>query len=287
MNPEEIRKQTILALFSDDYLFERLVLKGGNAIHLVHKLALRSSLDLDFSMSGDFEDLDEAKRHLFTALKSHFAALGFIVFDELLTPKPKIQSGEGRSWWGGYELLFKIISREKFHQLSDRGDRLRANALTVGPRQERKFSIDLSKGEYTGAKATVAFGEYAIPVYTLEMIAVEKLRAICQQMPEYEVKGTESHRARDFYDIHLILTQRNIDLDSAENQELIKQIFAAKRVPLDLLGKIVNHREFHRADWPAVLDAVSGVAESYDFYFDYVLAVVQRLQPLWVVDTPC
>ena len=33
MTPEEIRKQTILALFSDEFLFERLVLKGGNAIH--------------------------------------------------------------------------------------------------------------------------------------------------------------------------------------------------------------------------------------------------------------
>ncbi|HTF72474.1 MAG TPA: nucleotidyl transferase AbiEii/AbiGii toxin family protein, partial [Edaphobacter sp.] len=60
MNPEAIRKQTILALFSDEYLFERLVLKGGNAIHFAHQLTLRSSLDLDFSRAGDFEDLDEA-----------------------------------------------------------------------------------------------------------------------------------------------------------------------------------------------------------------------------------
>ena len=61
MNPEETRKQTIIALFSDDYLFERLVLKGGNAIHIAHKLALRSSLDLDFSLAGDFEDLEIAR----------------------------------------------------------------------------------------------------------------------------------------------------------------------------------------------------------------------------------
>lgn len=286
MNPEEIRKQTILALFSDEFLFDRLVLKGGNAIHLVHKLALRSSLDLDFSMAGDFEDLEEAKRHLFASLKNHFSALGYVVIDELLTSKPKVQRSEDRSWWGGYELRFKIISREKFRQLRDRPDRLGVNALTVGPRQERSFSVDLSKSEYIEAKAIVDFGEYPIPVYTLDMIAVEKLRAICQQMPEYEIKGVRTQRARDFYDIHLIVTKRNTDLDSAANHDLIRNIFAAKRVPLELLGRIADYREFHRGDWPAVLDAVGGIANSYDFHFDFVLALVERLKPLWEKDAP-
>ena len=41
--------------------------------------------------------------------------------------------------------------------------------------------VTLSKSEYTGGKTTVDFGEYSIPVYTLEMMAIEKLRAICQQ----------------------------------------------------------------------------------------------------------
>jgi predicted nucleotidyltransferase component of viral defense system len=48
---EDIRKLTITALFSDEVLFEQLVLKGGNALSLVHGISPRDSLDLDFSMS--------------------------------------------------------------------------------------------------------------------------------------------------------------------------------------------------------------------------------------------
>jgi predicted nucleotidyltransferase component of viral defense system len=286
MNPEEIRKQTIIALFSDDYLFERLVLKGGNAIHIAHKLALRSSLDLDFSLAGDFEDLEEAQRHLFSTLKKHFSAIGFVVFDERFVPKPKIQGHDDRPWWGGYELSFKLISREKHDRLRDRLEKMRMDALPVGPKQERTFSVDLSKNEYTASKITIDFGEYSIPVYTLEMIAAEKLRAICQQMPEYGIKGSGARRARDFYDIHLIVTERGIDLRTVENLALIRNIFEAKRVPLSFLKTISDWREFHRGDWPAVINAVGGTLQNYDFYFDFVLGLVEQLEPLWIEDAP-
>jgi len=62
----------------------------------------------------------------------------------------------------------------------------------------------------TAAKVNIEFGEYSIPVYTLEMIAIEKLRATCQQMPEYGIRGAATQRARDFYDIHLIVTSEEL-----------------------------------------------------------------------------
>jgi hypothetical protein len=43
----DIRKLTITALFSDDVLFEQLVLKGGNAMSLIYHISPRVSLDLD------------------------------------------------------------------------------------------------------------------------------------------------------------------------------------------------------------------------------------------------
>lgn len=286
MNPEEIRKQTIIALFSDDYLYKRLVLKGGNAIHLVHKLALRSSLDLDFSLSGDFEDMDEARGHLFTTLKGHFSSLGYVVFDEQLAPKPQIKGHDERPWWGGYELKFKLISREKHQRLQSQLEKMRIDALPVGPKQERTFSVDLSKNEYTEPKINVPFDSYTIPVYTLDMIAAEKLRAICQQMPEYGLKGVPTPRARDFYDIHLILTTRGISLTTPENLSLMTHVFQAKQVPLQFLEQIPRFREFHRTDWPSVVDAVGGKPESFDFYFDFVCGLVKDLHSLWVEDPP-
>ena len=42
------------------------------------------------------------------------------------------------------------------------------------------------------------------------MIAIEKLRATCQQMPEYGIRGAATQRARDFYDIHLIVTSEEL-----------------------------------------------------------------------------
>ena len=42
-----IKKLIIIAMFSDDDLLETLVLKGGNAVDLIHGVAMRGSIDLD------------------------------------------------------------------------------------------------------------------------------------------------------------------------------------------------------------------------------------------------
>jgi hypothetical protein len=84
------------------------------------------------------------------------------------------------------------------------------------------------------------------------MIAIEKIRAICQQMPEYTLQRRPSARARDFYDIYLITAITGMSFSSAENLELVRHIFAAKEVPLNLLEKIQEQRKFHRPDWDSV-----------------------------------
>ncbi len=286
MDFNEIRKNVIIAIFSDDQFMEQLVLKGGNAISLVHRLDYRKSLDLDFSMSGDFQNLEETSQRLFTALRRHFEALSFVVFDEKLTAKPHIDGEDLRPWWGGYELNFKLIGVEKYHRLKERPDKMSSDALVINANQERTFGIDFSKYEYTDPKILVDFESYSIPVYTLEMIAVEKLRALCQQLPEYEIKGRGKRRARDFYDIHLIETNGQLDLGSPENQKLLINIFEAKRVHLSLLGKIETQREFHREDWPAVINAIGKDDLGFDFYFDHTLKIIERLKPLWDVQPP-
>ena len=47
---ERIKKLSIIAMFSDDYLMDILVLKGGNAIDIIYGIASRASLDLDLSL---------------------------------------------------------------------------------------------------------------------------------------------------------------------------------------------------------------------------------------------
>src|SRR5258706_7054219 len=66
---ERIKRLVIVAMFSDDDLMERLVLKGGNALDLVFGVAARASVDVDFSMAGDFdEDLASVHHRLERAL---------------------------------------------------------------------------------------------------------------------------------------------------------------------------------------------------------------------------
>ena len=69
---EEVRCRILIALFSDDELMDTLVLKGGNALALVHKVGLRASVDMDFSMEEPFSDLEEARERIFQTLKREF-----------------------------------------------------------------------------------------------------------------------------------------------------------------------------------------------------------------------
>lgn len=285
MTFEEIRRITIIALFSDDELVDQLVLKGGNALSLIHKVSLRTSLDLDFSLATDFGDLDDARTRIFRALKDRFDSRGYVVFDEQLKRKPRLDGPDERPWWGGYELKFKILEKKKHQQLSNHTEKRSIDAQTVGPGQRRVFTVDFSKNEYTDGKQEFELEDYTIYVYSLEMVVAEKLRAICQQMEEYQLSRGRA-RARDFYDIHRVLSTTDIDLASADNLELIRQIFAAKKVPLTLLDIVPQYRELHRPDWPAVVNSVAASLEEYDFYFDFVLSEIERLETLWIVESP-
>ena len=50
---EKVKRLGVQAMFSDDELLDTLVLKGGNAMALIHRLSTRASIDLDFSMHLD------------------------------------------------------------------------------------------------------------------------------------------------------------------------------------------------------------------------------------------
>jgi hypothetical protein len=80
----------------------------------------------------------------------------------------------------------------------------------------------------------------------------------------------------------VIIDESKIDLTARENLELVRQIFAAKEVPLELMGLTEKYRDFHRQDWPSVEATVGKELKPFDFYFDYVLGVVKKLESLWI-----
>jgi predicted nucleotidyltransferase component of viral defense system len=274
----EIRVIALTAIAADDWLMEHLVLKGGCALELVHHIGGRSSLDIDFSIEGDFADPSQVAQRLQAALAKRFATMGYVVFDFSFREKPE---GSAHRTWGGYLAEFKLIERARHLRLAEVQDGSRRQALVTGPNQKRIFRIELSKHEHCTDKQLVTVRDYDLYVYSPAMIAAEKIRAICQQSVRYSLRRHPAPRPRDFYDIYSIITHTHLEL--ANHADLVRTMFETKAVPLALIGEIPESRGFHEAAWSSVRDAVAEKLQDFDFYFDFVVERTLLLHSLWDV----
>ena len=273
-------------MFSDDALMGRFVLKGGNALDIIHRVSSRASADVDLSIDGDFsaDELLSLGGRVEKALHETFRSDGYHVFDFKLEDRPPELTSDLAHFWGGYRISFKLIESNRYEELKADIEALRRNALQLG--QGSIFSVEISKHEYTAAKTRVELDGYAVFVYSPEMIVCEKLRAICQQMreigPVVKRNRAGSPRARDFVDVETLMCARDVDLSTSENRKLLTRIFASKRVKLALLRKVDEYREFHRTNFEAVAATVKAGVElkQFDQYVDFVLDVIKQLEPL-------
>lgn len=275
-----IRKVIVTAIASDQELAMLLVFKGGNALDMIHNIGNRSSLDLDFSMELDVPDHRAIATRLYSTLTAHFERLGLVLFDWTFAPRPSERPPGAR--WGGYTAEFKLIPRDIYDAHAKDIEKIRRQATEAGPGHLRRFKLEISPFEYCEGKIRVQLDGISVFVYSIEMIAVEKLRAICQQDPSFLLRIHPAPRARDFYDIHAAVTEGGVDFSSPAIHGLIQRIFAAKAVPLSLIRHIHEQREFHRADWPSVQNAVAVKLRQFDYYFEFVLGETEKLQPLWI-----
>lgn len=278
----QIRKIAVSAIAADDILFASLVLKGGNALELAYGIGQRASFDLDFSIECDFEDPANVSERLERSLKDRFDAAGYVVFDYEFKKKPRVQRPGQSPRWGGYEASFKLISRGRWNELGTNIDGKRREAVTTGDGQQRIYRIDISKYEYCEGKIPTTIDEYTCYVYTPAMIATEKMRAICQQMPEYRPRSNPAPRPRDFYDIQAVVEATGMDLLSPSNVELARRVFEAKEVPWGLLLSIRDHAGMHEAAWSEVELAVRGEVKPFAFYLDFVATIAEQLHTLGV-----
>ncbi len=281
---EKIKRLTIIALLSDEMLVGLLVLKGGNAIDIAYNLSSRSSVDIDFSMEKDFstEEWVRLKEQASTILNSEFNKEGLHIFDVNFKERPQKVTDEVKMFWGGYCLDFKIIEKEKFDSLNGEIENIRRNAIPVSGNNSTKFEVDISKYEYVADKRAKDLDGTVIYVYSAEMIALEKFRALCQQNPKYKTvvyNMTSKARGRDFYDIHNLVNSFKIDLSNNKNRALCKLIFDAKHVPLNYLPQLKDQYELHRQSWPSVIATINQreVLHDFDYYFKFVLEIAAKL----------
>jgi predicted nucleotidyltransferase component of viral defense system len=284
---EKIKRQIVLALFSDDTLMDILVLKGGNALNVIYKISDRASIDLDFSIHGDIDSLEEFAARVQKTLQKTLLDCDYVVFDFKFQKRPQVVADESPAFWGGYDVVFKIIEKAKYEQFCTSIEVLRRNATAITSDHQKNFVIQISKHEFCEGKKEVDLDGLTVYVYSPEMIVFEKFRSICQQMREYQYRRkTSTARARDFFDIYTVMHSFSVDLASDYNLMLMKGVFEAKAVPLALLKLLNDYREFHRPDFTAVRNTVTSHVQllTYDDYFDFSLATADSLcQALGVV----
>ena len=286
---QTIKRLALRAMFSDDELMGQLVLKGGNALDLVYDISPRASLDLDFSMPEAFapEDHSRIGQKIENSLCRVFSEEDFVVFDVTFSERPRETTADMQSFWGGYRIEFKVIDRKQYEEYASEERALRTRAKDLGPGHRKSFKIDISKFEYCQKKRAQEIDGCTVYLYPPEIIIFEKLRAICQQMPHYATvvnTPSQSARARDFFDLTTLCEHFRLDLTSRENIEALKAVFAAKRVPLHMIGMIPACREQHRPDFPSLLNTIKPGKrlQDFDYYFDFVVEnLVVPLQPFW------
>jgi hypothetical protein len=163
---DEIKKLTVIGLFSKDSLLQQLVLKGGNLLDLVYGISTRPSKDIDLSLRGEFADIDRARQDIEESLENTFRERGYIVFDVKLVEEPSKDFGHSRRFWGGYKAEFKLLPAESLGLLASDPDRARREAVVVREAQGRRFPIEISKYEYCQGAIEEELDGYTIMVYT-------------------------------------------------------------------------------------------------------------------------
>lgn len=283
----EFRKLVILAIFSDDELSKLFSLKGGSALDLIHKITYRSSMDVDVAMQDDIasEDMIVIEKKLETALQNTFNEYDppYSIFQFKFEKRPFKENVKAKKFWGGYRVEFKI--RKGIHPIHDLPNPQKAarEAEIINPiSQSKKFIIDISKYEFTEPSEFKDLEGYSIKVYTLEMIVYEKLRAICQKLPEYEyAQEPIKARPKDFYDIYMIMkNQPHIKFEFLK-LDILKEFFNKKAVPLNLLFKIQQYKKSVFDEGIEQLEKTLHNTELIDFesekIFEFIIDGINRI----------
>lgn len=284
----KIKKTSIIALVVDDYLFNKLILKGGTCLELAHQINNRASRDIDFSIEKELDDkvLTEIIKIIENNFIEQFAKIGYYPFDIKIKNKPKYTPENIKM--SGYALSFKLIGLKIWEANKDDITFLRNRAIILGEGDKKDFIIEISKYEYVQHKVITEIDGHKIYVYPPALIICEKLRALCQKMKEYRGRDndTDLPRARDFYDIYVVNENlEKTDFKNEENRFMLAEVFKAKDVKLDLLLKLKDKYSIHNDDFKSVIQTEvkqKELPEIFDFYFSYTLKLINDLEEFWV-----
>lgn len=294
MEQEEIRNIIITSIFGNDNLFDKLTLKGGNALAL-QGISQRASQDLDFSINEGLQMDKEKYEPIFKkALEDGFNEHLYQVINFSFTVKPQKtneivnelnrQNISDQIIWGGYHIKFGIIDKSKYDMLVLQGiDNIGTRAENTWG-NKKNIEIDISKNEYTEPRKKIELDGFTVYIYTPLMIVYEKIRASCQQLPGYKINGTKK-RARDLFDIYELMASDHSlreDVVNKENIYILKKMFNLKGVPYKLLTQLAPYKEVLQSDYVnKVLPQIEpGKEQQFDFLFNYAVHLFNDIYKL-------
>lgn len=271
---------SLVAIFSTDLLSESIYLKGGQALRVKEQLRNRFSADMDFSFPDKISDEDVFFEMMQTALEQEFYANGLSLFDFKAVRKPRFKAAGTPDFWSGWGVEFKLIEKSKRNDPPEK--RSREALIPVGANSPT-ITIDISEHEYCGSVERIQIKGTQVNVYSRTLLILEKIRAICQQHPEYPYKSNDQ-RARDYYDIERlwskVLKDGNTDAFLRDCASHFKAVFDAKGVTYDLLEKIFspNFVELQRSGWSAVEVTVRGRLQPFEYYNETLKSIISEIK---------
>lgn len=275
----EVIELVLVSIYSEDILSKNLYLKGGQALRIKEKILNRFSSDADFSTPDKIDNVDLFFETLNSSLSSNFYRNGYYVFDFKSVRRPKILKSESPGFWGGWSVEFKITQNSN-RQLPK--DVLSRTALIPTGSQSPKITIDISEYEYCKGIEKLKIKGVIVKAYSRALLLTEKIRAICQQHPDYPHKKLDI-RARDFYDIERLwiksIKESNTENFIKEMRSHIKPVLKAKDVDFSIIHKIfdVDFLETQKVGWPQVQTTVIGEIQDFDYYVETLKTIVNLI----------
>ena len=280
MTNDEIVEICLTGLFKEEKLAEKLRLKGGQAIRLKENMKNRLSMDIDFSVSKDVGEPDPFFSLIQEALSNEFSKRDLHLFDFVKVRRPKYPSKDKPKFWGGWAVTFKLIEGSKKGLTTDKK---RKEALLTEGSSSSKIKLDISEFEYCNTFDEISISHVNVKVYTRALLVLEKLRAICQQHPDYPHREVGT-RARDYYDIEQlwgkVINADNIVAFTEDCKNHLTMVFEAKEVPLRLLDRIFDNDflELQSKDWQQVKTTVENKVEEFGYYQETLKDIIERIK---------
>lgn len=277
---EEVVETVVEALFSNEVLSPALYLKGGQALRLKEEISSRFSADIDFSTPDRIEPVEIFFEAMRSSLRGAFEKKQLYMFDFKFSKRPKNRDDGVPDFWAGWAVEFKLIELTKKNQFAVE---LSRSAIVPLGTNSPKIAIDISEHEFCGSHEEFKLGDTRVKVYSRALLILEKIRALCQQHPDYPFKSTDQ-RSRDYYDIERIWSKALAE-DShvkliQECRRFIHQVFKAKDVSLELLDKIFDRGfiELQKQGWSTVQATVEGSLQEFEYYIESLRSLIAEIK---------